>query len=487
MAVTDEAKLAYLAYLAQEDKAAAEWVRTLRNYALGQHPTYLTERQKEFIGLLAKDSRYLYAHNLCALVIAAAVERLVVTGFAPVEVVDARGERASEAASAALAEMVSQWWEANRMDATQDELYEAACRDGEAYLIVDWHDDAPRWTLNLKFDGTQGVKVHRDPDTDGILFASKRWQTYDPLNPGQTGRTRLTLYWPDRVEKYIQSSSPNAAFPQAGWDKTVDGQNEPWPIPWLDGSGQSLGMAVVPFENPGGSEIGDLIPVQDMLNKSDLDLIAAADSAGFRIFWASGVSAEIDPATGNEKKLTVSPGHMIRLSQPNSQVGAIEPVDLERLITTSKYWIESVAGITRTPQYLFQAQGAEQPSGESLKMQEIGLVAKAQRKQKVFGNAWEDALYLSARLWNLYRPGETLAETRLQTQWKDPATRNELQHLQALVLKQQIGVSTAQVLREAGYDEATVAQMQAEKEAASASVADQLLRAVERDGANGRA
>jgi hypothetical protein len=469
---TDEARLAYLRGLASEDAADQEWLRTIRDYADGRHPAYLTDRQKEFLGLRTRTYDYLYAHNLCRLVIQAVVERLAVTGFSVVSSDDA-------APDDAFAHLAQAWWEGNRMDAGQDGLYESAVRDGAAYVIVDWDGERPRWTVNYQFDGTQGVKVHRDPDTGAILYATKRWQTYDPARPGQTGRTRLTMYFPDRVEKYVATSSKDAAFAQAGWDVIRDGDSEPWPIPWVDGAGP-LGLPVIPFENPGGSEIADLMPLQDMLNKSDLDLIAGEDAAGFRILWASGMDAEIDPSTGEERSIAIGPGRLVRMSDPDARLGAIEPVDPTKMIAASKYWIESAAGVTRTPQYLFQAQGADQPSGESLKMQEVGLLAKVGRRQRVFGNAWEDVVYLSARLWNLYRPGETTTAPRVQALWKDAATRDEKAFLEGLLIRQQLGVPEAQVWREAGYDEETIAAMEAEKERGSDQIGEQLLTAFDR-------
>ena len=464
-----EGQIAYLAHLANEDSEAAAWVRTLREYFGGEHPTYLTDRQEEFLGLRSKSADHLFAHNLCGLVVAAVVERLMVTGFGPAAGEDMAGD--------ALAEAAWGWWESNRMDAGQDDLYEAACRDGAGYVIVDWDAEQarPRWTLNWAFDGTQGIKVHRDPDTDMIRFASKRWQTADPLKPGESGKTRLTLYFPDRVEKWVSSTEEGN---QAGWVAITDDDNEPWPIPWVDGQGRPLGMAVVPFENPGGSELDDVIPLQDMLNKADLDLVAATDMGGFRILWASGVTPQIDSSTGEEREITVAPGRLLRMSDASARLGAIEPVPLAQMLLASRYWIESIAGTSRTPQYLFQAQGAEQPSGESLKMQEVGLIAKSQRKQKVFGNAWEDVAYLSARLWNRYRPGEALdTEARLATLWDDLASRDELQDAQIAKVKLESGLPAEQVWREWGYDEALI-QDWLERES-EPNLGEQLLRAYE--------
>jgi len=480
-----EAKLSYLSWLAAEDRAAEEFVRTLRDYAAGEHPTYLTDRQKEFLGLKAKKADHLYAHNLCQLVIDAVVERLEVTGFNTVD----------ETLTSPLIDAAAQWWEANRMDAGQDRIYETACRDGESYLIVDWDDvnKTPRWTLNERFDGTQGVRLYRDPNTNTVLFAAKRWQIYDPYDKALNGRTRMTLYFPDRVEKYI-STQTNDLRPMKGylgeiiqftrWQQWRDSANEPWPIPWQASDGEPLGCAVIAFENPGGSEINQLLPIQDMLNKSDLDLIAASDTSGFRILFAAGVDALIG-SDGQEVALQVGPGQLIRMSDPQAKLGAIEPVDLERVISASKYWIESAAGITRTPQYLFQTQGADQPSGESLKMQEVGLTHKAERRQRVWGNCWEDVIYLSAKLHNLFASPQ-LAPVKIQAQWVDPQLptdpiAEEAAKAEARKANVEAGLPLRLVLQREGWSDEELkefdAQVAAEAERQRATLAESMLRA----------
>ena len=477
-----EARIAYLSWLAAEDMSEAAWVRTLRDYTNGNQPIRLTDRQKEFLGIrkprrliqnqpskislrmqeLDNDSD-MYAHNLCKLVIASVTERLKWKGFSPLDE-EAKSTNTKVVVNTPvdtnLVSVAHQWWSMNRMDAVQDEVYEAALRDGESYLLVDWDPDtqSPRWTLNFKFDGTQGIKLHRDPSTNKVLFASKRWQTFDITQPGQNGYTRLNLYFPDRVEKYIDDKAKgvtgtiNGQQLQLGWAEYRDDPAEPWPIPWIDADGRALGLAVVPFINPSGSEIEDMVGLQDMLNKSDVDLIAAADGAGFRILYAAGIDAVIDPATGQEKTLSVSPGQMMRFSNPAAKLAAVEAGGIESELAACRYFIESIAGITRTPQYLFQAQGADQPSGESLKMQETGLVHKTKRKQGVFGNAWEDVITLSAQLNNKYRSAFAVPIVRVQTEWASPERQDETEALDNALKKSNVGIPNEQIWAELGYE-----------------------------------
>jgi hypothetical protein len=467
----DEARLAYLRHEAYETAAEQLWVRTLREYAGGEHPTYLTDRQQEFIGLKPRRAKgattstvshgdKLYSHNLCSLVIDTVVERLHVTGFAPADEKDA--------AAAALAELATQWWDENRMDAGQDELHEAACRDEEAFIIVHWDFDEmrPRWTLNTRSDGTQGMTLHRDPVTNAPTYAAKRWQ--------ENGKTRVTLYFPDRVEKWISGSGGKVNIggveTALGFEPYKDMPDEPWPLWWTmndQQGGDPLGLAVIGFLNPGGSEIAQLLSIQDALNKADIDLLAAQDVSGFRILWAAGWKAQIG-SDGAEEAVTISPAKLIRLADPQAKLDAIEPANLESMIRVSKYWIESAAGVTRTPQYLFEALGADSPSGESLKQREIGLISKVERKQRVFGNAWEDVVALSGRLWAKYRPGDATPPARLQTQWKSAAIENEKEKMDIAEQKIRLGVPAERALMEIGYDPEEAASFVEEKDARDA-------------------
>lgn len=463
---TQQAQIAYLSFLANLDASEQEWVRTCRDYAEGSHPLYLTERMKEFMGLKARNAVYPFAHNLCQLVIDCICERLSVERW--------EAEDEGDGVENDLATLAAAWWLANGMDTQQDNLYTAAARDGSAYMIVEWDVLAgvPRWYQNEAYDGTQGVAVYTDPNTGAVVFAAKKWQVSDPYTGVNNGRTRMNLFFADRVEKYISAKGANSGVAGTQWEQFWDVESEPWPIPWRGRDGAPLGCAVVPFDMPGGSVLSPVIPIQDMLNKADLDLIAATDTAGFRILWAAGMTPSIDSSTGEEKAVSVGPGHMMRFTDPAGKLGALDPVDPALMIRSCHYWIESAAGITRVPQYLLQMAGADQPSGESLKQQEVGLVARATRAQEVFGAAWQEVMSLSARLYDVYNPPHI--PRAIVPAWKeaglpeqdDVVKQREATTLQAYV---QAGLPLESALHELGWDDERIAAaMDAKKKEAEA-------------------
>jgi len=460
---TTEARLAYLGWLENEERAEEEHIRTLRDYLAGRQPVYLTDRQKEFIGLKAKNADYLYAHNLCSLIVDTATERLTVLGFE------------SKNNGESLAALAAAWWERNRMDSVEDKVYEAALGDGYSYIIVDNDGEGPRWTFNRRYDGTQGVKLHRDPSTDVPIFASKRWQTYDMFDAKASARTRVTLYYRDRVEKYISAEPNDRPGPadnkiqddnlRRKWHTIMDDGDDEWPI--------ALGIDDVPvfeFENPGGSEIEQVLSMQDTLNKSDLDLLGAADNTGFQRTVLSGVMPEYEDDGVTVRPIELVPGGILSLTDPAASATTLPPGDLKPLIDTCDYYIRAIAGQSRTPHYLLRGLGADQPSGESLRMQEIGMVDKCQRKQKIFGNVWEDIIYYSAKLM-----GMNAGNARISTVWKEVGTRDELTVWQVAQAKKAANIPDETIWAEAGYEQDEIDRMK-EQRLAEQSLGSQLLK-----------
>jgi hypothetical protein len=87
----------------------------------------------------------------------------------------------------------------------------------------------------------------------------------------------------------------------------------------------------------------------------------------------------------------------------------------------------------------------------TLKQQEAGLISKVEDRQITFGDAWEDALRLAIRLQNTFGAARYDELTPVEILWQPAAPRSELEHLQTLLLKAQLGVPMTILLAEAGY------------------------------------
>ena len=156
----DQVQRSFLEWLANEDQDRQDTIRDYREWYDGDHGTQLTDRQRRYLQIKHGEE---FNDNYCSIVVDALWERLVVTGF------DADGQDSD----------IWGWWQANRMDRVQGQVHLAAVRDGDSYVLVDWDNDAggPRFTVELAYDGAEGVKLHYDPERrTQAVFASKRWR-----------------------------------------------------------------------------------------------------------------------------------------------------------------------------------------------------------------------------------------------------------------------------------------------------------------------
>lgn len=428
----DPARMAYLRQLAEQQTQDADEIKAYRKYYDGDHPTSLTQRQKAFLGLASGQT---YCDNYCTPVVDSLTERLTVTGFST--------------GSDELDAILWEWWQAGRMDGDAGLTHTYAARDGASYVVVGWDNEArrPEFHVNEAFDGSEGVKVFwqgRPGAKGSILFASKRWrEDVDKAGQIETMK-RFNLYLPDMIEKYRSGADAG----EAGWQRFQD-SGEEWPIAWVDADGLPIGVPVVPFLNKrtGGSELVNVLPIQDAINKTALDIMAAADVEGFGIYTKTGGQ----PVTAPK----VFPGAFWQDTDPQAQYGKIAGSQLEGLLAVYEKQVKTLAVVTRRPLRYFTGTSDAQ-SGESKKQDEAGLVAQAKDATVHYGNAWENVMYLAAKLDRVFGDGRIPEGTSISCQWADVQVRNEEAHAADVTARFEKGIiDQQQAWVELGYSQET--------------------------------
>lgn len=420
-----------------------------RKYYDGEQTVYLTTRQKAWLDL--HPGKVQFTVNVSATVVDAVVERLRVTGF------DAGQE------GAPLAETLWGWWTANRMDAVQTEVHRAAVRDGEAFVLTAWNNATkrPDFVYHPRFVDRQAggdafgmwVEYENDDPFNAAQRAVKQWSELIDGKP----RTRRTVFYPERIEKYVFDGE---------WRQITDAEGEPWPLPWVTRNGAPLGIPVAHFRNPAlRSELVDVIPLQDALNKAWLDILAASDSTAFRMLVVLGFVPTTDgrePAEDGSNLLQIAPGQMLatRKKPGEVQITAIEPASLDPLLQVEERIVQRVAQVSDTPLSRFQFSGQVAAEG-TLKQQEAPLIAKIEQRQVLFGNAWEDVADQARWQAATFGEAEIDLETELNTVWAPAAVRDQLAEIEAATGKRALGVPEAQLWSELGYDAAQIAEMMA--------------------------
>lgn len=367
--------------------------------------------------------------NFMALVVRAVAERLDVEGFR----LGASPDGDDQA-----------WaiWQANNMDAESAIAQLEALIYGRSPVAVWWDsDEKPLITVESSLE----TVVETAPgNRRKRLAALKKWR-------GEDGHLHATLYLPEAIFKWqshtvIEGESLGSRDVQ--WDpRTVEGED--WPLQ------NRLGVVpVVMLENeprtltPGTSEIASVISLQDQINKVLVDLMVASEYSSFRQRWATGVEIPLDPETGQKvEPFKAAIDRVWTVKNPDAAFGDFDTSDLSQYVKSIEMHVQHIASQSGTPAHYLLGNMGTFPSGEALRATEAALVKKAQRKMRFFSDAWEEVM----RLAFLVDGNEEKANiTDSQVIWRDPETRTEVEHVDALMKLQALGVPQEMLWERAG-------------------------------------
>jgi hypothetical protein len=445
----------------EERETQAQIVRC-RDYYEGDQDVYLTPRLREFLSLDPHSDGDDFCLNVVRGVIEAITEKLIVTGFIT--------------SDSAAQQLIGQWWKSNGMATRQNDTHEAALVDRESFIIIDWDvaTNAPvfiqhdRYTdATVEGDG-QGCKaIYTNDDlAQPMLHVSKRW--VENMGGGRA-RQRCTLYYPDRIEKWVIAGT-GAWMPIDAETMALEGDTA-WPIPWVDSAGHPIGIPVVHFINAGyRSEIQDALSLQDAINKTLLDLLGTADLTAFRIYKAFGFYPTTDgkpPESDGSNALSIAPGMIVGSSKSGSEASfdAIDGAPLDPLVNLLQQLVYYQAIVTRTPMSRYQFSGQVVAEG-TLKQQDQSLLAKVALRQSLFGGAWERVVSMARHLYNVFGGGALDETQEINIIWQNPNPRDELQVLQGLQIKKDaLQVPLAMLWQEAGYSAEQIEMMLQAREA----------------------
>lgn len=415
------------------------------SYYEGDHNlTFATSKFRRAFGDLFQS----FADNWTDLVVDAAEERLDVEGFRVGDSVDADQDA---------------WalWQRDHLDAMSQQGHLEALIHGEASVLV-WQEAGQ---ARLTVEHPDQMIVVSDPgDLTRRTAALKAWED-------EWGFANVTLYLPESIFKWRRPVRSVTGLAMAGqdWEEREGDNDDGWPL------ANPLGVVpVVPLVNrprllkPGRSEIKNVIPVQDAVNKIISDMLVASEFQAFRQRWATGLELpRVVDEDGNEMEVPDVFQHAIdRLwtsEDPETTFGEFGQTDLEPFVKAVELLVQHIASQTRTPPHYFYLSG-NFPSGESIKSAETGLVAKVRRKQRFFGEAWEEAIRLA------FAVEGTQVAVPIETIWADPESRTEAEHIDAVVKRAALGVPQEQLWEDAGY---SPSQVQRFREMQRRMVADQ--------------
>lgn len=503
---TSPETVAFLQAETDEESEYQQDIQQARDYDDGRQSVALTDRLRQFLGgstaTTTEDWKRLRL-NICRIILAAVVDRLIVANFDTDEVpqaqatIDDQGQPTTK-----LIKRAASWawltWQRNRMDAKQRRVHESALRDSESFVIVDWDNEAKRarFTPHLRFvdvsttahadvgEGCRAFYRNDDPDQD-LLFVTKRWTEITHTEGGtRITKQRLTVYLPGEIRKYI--GFPGAwrhmwdgsvtARQGGGWEARVDGtlisletfttqdaawayvahrieRNDlPWPILWADKKGMPLGIPVAHFRSSAGMEAKEAWPIQNAINKAFVDLMTESDMAAFRILIAFGWK----PVDSAGNPITFAPGQIIGTEKAGATAQVVPGGDLSQFLNLIESLVLWAAQVTDTPVSRFIT--TKQVSSEGSQKEQGGaLLTKTRNRQGELGNGWEHAMFIALRLENTFGQGGLDEAAFLQTQWEPLEARDESAELDMALKRQSLGMPVSLIAQALGLSPEQVA------------------------------
>lgn len=328
---------------------------------------------------------------------------------------------------------------------------------GDSYVIV-WPDEDLKASIFPQL--ANECSVQYDSNVPGkIVRASKLW--WDELED----RYRLNVYTLDAIEKYASREKARSipASPN-GWHSYGPDVPNPYGI-----------VPVFHFPNrrmhcEGISELRDIVPIQDALNKSVMDMLIAMEFASFKQRYVIGMETPVDEETGQPDQAfakNYGVDRLLAIPEIEAKVGQFDATDLSQFLKVQEKFWASVARVSGTPLHYFYIVTGDFPSGEAMKAAEARFVKKISDQQVAKGSIWEQVLLFAMRI------EETIPDDlEMDIMWKDPAPRTESELADTAVKKKAVGVSRSQILKEFGYTDEEIERMLEESDAQAKAQSD---------------
>lgn len=410
-------------------KAKYNQCQTFINYYDGLHKlAFASSKFETTFGQTVKNMR----DNLCPIVVDATADRMEVMNFS--------GDKKDE--KSAVADNAWEIWQRETLELVSNDVHKEALKCGEGYLIV-WEDEG-----EAKFycqDPRQCCLIE-DEDTARKLFGAKQWTTADKF-------VRLTLYYPDRIEKYISRKKITEAGitlkeqsfkPLEG----VDGEEALTPNPY---------SAIPLFKFKTTPILADAIPMQDMLNKTLADRMVAQEFGSFPQRWAVGIAPPVNEITGAiEAPFKAGIDRLWTAADGSVKFGEFSAAQLKPYLEAANDDRLAVARVTGTPLHFFGLTGHDVPSGEALKTLEARFTKRIIRLGLNFGTVWANAMKFALQI-----EGEA-SDQNITVQWQAPEQRSEKEMVEVALLKQELGVPAETLFEEIGYTEEDIAKFDVE-------------------------
>jgi hypothetical protein len=323
------------------------------------------------------------------------------------------------------------WWTANNLDIEGTLGHTDAFVYGRAYITVSAPDP--------EFDGfvASDVPIIRvepptalyaviDPRTRQVTDAIRAIYTED-----QSELVSTTLYLPNETLQWVRKPSGQPyTGSYSGWSYKGDVVNRDYNWRLVSRVRHDLGVVpVIPLPNRtrlsdlyGTSEITpELRSVTDAAARIMMDMQGTAELMAIPQRLIFGVKPEdlgVNPDTG-EKLYDAYMARILAFDDPDAKAQQFSAAELRNFVDALDALDRKAAAYTGLPPQYLSFSSENPASAEAIKSSESRLVKKVERKNRVFGGSWEQAMRIAHKVMNGDIPSEMY---RMETVWADPST-----------------------------------------------------------------
>lgn len=302
------------------------------------------------------------------------------------------------------------WWQTNNLDIDATLGHTDALIYGRSYITISMPD--PKIDVNvdpevplIRVEPPAGLFAAMDPRTREVTQAIR--VTYDSSGAEVIS---ATLYLPEDTIQWIKE----------------DGA---WKVLQRIRHGLMV-VPVVPIVNRtsladlyGVSEITpELRSITDAAARTLMTMAATAEIMAIPQRLLFGVKAEdigVDPLTG-EKLFDAYVARILAFEDPDAKAQQFNAAELRNFVEALDSLDRKAAAYTGLPPQYLSFNSQNPASAEAIKSSESRLVKKTERKNKLFGGAWEQAMRIAYRM---AKGGDIPPEMfRMETVWRDPST-----------------------------------------------------------------
>ncbi|MGO3067522.1 phage portal protein [Corynebacterium casei] len=303
---------------------------------------------------------------------------------------------------------------------------------GSAYLLV-WADEFGRPVVTG--ESARHMAVERDPITNSVVEAVKRWQAVDAN--GVVTEEHVIHYTRTRIVHLSRTNTEGKLSFRSAVDNPL-GVVPVVPLINIERVGDQVG----------GSVIDDLAPLVDALNKLIVDMLVASEATSKPKRFATGVVLEdddeggfiadegfsvddnepeiLDDAPGVKAPFKDSDGMWVS-EQSEAKFGQLPGADLKGYQTAVDIIVQQIMAVTSLPAHMVGITTANPSTAEALRASEVSLSDSAKDRLKVINRPLEWAIRLLVAIAQGVPPNRVTVDL----EWEDTATRSIAQEADA--------------------------------------------------------